>query len=79
MAIVLTGHIVARLRGKVWLMRIGRLLGRLRQTGPRLRPNQLSHHLQRDIGWRDGSGWAAHADPGRAGIRDIGASWPPPP
>lgn len=77
MAIVLTDHMEARHQGKVWLMQIGRFLGRLLRTGPRLHPNQLSLHLQRDIGWRDGSGWAGHAEPGRAGMRDIGASWPP--
>ncbi len=77
MAVVLTGHMAARQQGKAWLMRIGRFLGRLGQTGPCLRPSQLSHHLQRDIGWSDGSGWAGRADPGRTGMRDIGASWPP--
>jgi hypothetical protein len=78
MATTLTRHMDDRRRGKVWLMQIGRLLGRLLQAGPRLHPNQLSLHLQRDIGWRDGSGWAGHAGPVRASMRDIGASWPPP-
>lgn len=78
MATALTRQLDDRRQGKVWLMQIGRLLGRLLQAGPRPHPNHLSLHLQRDIGWRDGSGGAGHAGPVRAGRRDIGASWPPP-
>ncbi|MFZ1431288.1 MAG: hypothetical protein WAS21_31585 [Geminicoccaceae bacterium] len=78
MAIVLTRHMDARYQGKVWLMQIGCFLGRLLQTDPRSHPSQLPLHLQRDIGWRDGSGWTGHAGQMRSSMRDIGPSWPPP-
>ena len=56
----------ARLRSlsKAWLMCLDNWRGRLEARRQQVRPQELSAHLQRAIGWRDGL-----AVPGHAGDR----------